>query len=95
VNNMKRLLVAGAVALAMMLGAVWLAPSPASATDPITRLQRQVRVLQSQVAKLKNQVKSLNYGVYTCEFFDQTLPKTFPDGSVGYPLYVNSTGGCI
>jgi hypothetical protein len=47
------------------------------------------------VAKLKDQVRNLNYGVYTCEFFDQTLPKTFPDGSVGYPLYVNSTGGCI
>jgi spore coat protein U-like protein len=92
---MKRLLVAGAVALAMMLGAVSLAPSPASATDPITRLERQVRVLQSQVAKLKSQVRNLNFGVYTCEVYDQTVPKTFPDGSVGYPLYVNSTGGCI
>jgi hypothetical protein len=92
---MKRLLVAGAVALTMMLGAVWLVPSPASATDPITRLERQVRVLQSQVAKLKSQVRGLNYTVYKCDFFDQTTPKTFPNGSVGYPLYVNSTGGCI
>jgi hypothetical protein len=92
---MKRLIVAGAVALAMMLGAVSLAPSPASATDPITRLQRQVRVLQSQVANLKSQVRGLNYTVYKCDFFDQAAPKTFPDGSVAYPLYVSSTGGCI
>jgi outer membrane murein-binding lipoprotein Lpp len=92
---MKRLLMAGVVASVTLLGAASLAPSPASATDPITRLQRQVRVLQSQVAQLKSQVRSLNDGVYKCEFFDNTMPKTFPDGSVGYPLYVNSTGGCI
>ena len=92
---MKRLLVAGAVASATLLGAVSLAPTPAEATHTLGHLRRQISRLENQVDTLQRQVKSLNYGVFTCEFFDQTLPKTFPDGSVGYPLYVSSTGGCI
>jgi hypothetical protein len=87
---MKRLLVAGAVALATLLGAVSLAPSPAQATDPIVRLQRQIDTLKAKVSTLQRQVKGLNVEVYQCEFLDNLAPKTFPDGSVGYPLYEDS-----
>ncbi len=95
---MKRLIAAALVAVTVMFTAAMFAPSGASATDPITRLQFQVRVLQhkvgtlnTQVANLRADVRSLNCDVYGAEFYDNTDPVTFSDGTVGYPLYLDLT----
>jgi hypothetical protein len=29
--------------------------------------------------------------VYTCEFIDTSTPTSFSDGTIGYPLYEDST----
>ena len=87
---MKRLLLAGAVASATLLGAVSLAPPPAEATHSLRHLIRQVETLENKVATLQQKVKTLSADVYQCEVWDTLAPKTFPDGSVGYPLYLDS-----
>jgi hypothetical protein len=95
---MKRLLVAGAVSLGLVLGAAVVVPSPASGSDPVTTLQRQVRVLKAQVGVLRNQVSTLqgdvrwlNCDVQKAEFYDSSDPVTFSDGAVGYPMYLDLT----
>jgi hypothetical protein len=89
---MKRKLAAFLVAGALAGGVVATNLSTASATDPtIARLQRQVRILKAQVVELKHSVADLNYGVYTCEFIDTSTPTSFSDGTIGYPLYEDST----
>jgi hypothetical protein len=55
-------------------------------------LRRQISRLENQVATLQQKVKTLSADVYGCEFWDTLAPKTFSDGSVGYPLYLDS--GC-
>lgn len=87
---MKRLLVAGAVASVTLLGAVSLAPTPAGATHTLGHLRRQISRLENQVATLQQKVKTLSADVYGCEVWDTLTPKTFPDGSIGYPLYLDS-----
>jgi hypothetical protein len=87
---MKRLLVAGAVASVTLLGAVSLAPTPAGATHTLGHLRRQISRLENQVSTLRNQVRVLNNEVFNCEFLDTSTPKTFPDGSVGFPIFEDS-----
>jgi len=70
---------------------VGLMASQASATDPITRLTHKVTALSNRLAKLQRKVTFLSDEVYRCEFYDTSTPTSFTDGSIGYPLYENST----
>ena len=87
---MKRIVTAVVLAaLAITLIATFI--QPAQATHTLGHLRRQIARLENQVANLKQQVKGLNNEVFNCEFFDSSSPTTFADGSVGFPLYEDST----
>ena len=60
---------------------------PAEATHTAGHLRRQITRLENQVANLQMQLGRLNFEVLNCEFYEASAPKTFPDGSVGVPLY--------
>jgi hypothetical protein len=87
-RKLAAFVVAGMLAGGVVVGS--LAPTPAGATHTLGHLRRQISRLENQVGTLQNQVRNLNNEVFNCEFFDNTLPKTFPDGTIGYPLYEDS-----
>ena len=93
---MRRIATAVAVmALAITLVVISLAPAQGTHTlghllRQVERLENQVRSMQGQVASLRRDVADLNIEVFRCEFFDQASPRTFADGTVGYPLYEDS-----
>jgi hypothetical protein len=66
----KRLIIAGAVAVCTTLGAAALIPQTAQATDPILRMQRQIRVLQGKVASLQREVFQCEQTVNLTEYND-------------------------
>lgn len=94
---MKRIAMAVAVmALAITLVVTSLAPAQGTHTlghlrRQIARLENQVGSLQGQVASLRRDVAQLNREVFECEFVDTSSPVTFTDGTIGYPLYEDST----
>jgi hypothetical protein len=87
-RKLAAFVVAGVLAGGLVVGS--LAPTPAEATHTLAHLRRQISRLENQVSTLRNQVRTLNNEVYNCEFLDTATPKTFPDGSVGYPIYEDS-----
>lgn len=95
--GMNRIATAVAVAaLAITLMVVSLLPAqanhnPAHTQRQITKLQNQITTLKGQVTSLRSDVRDLLADVFVCEFFDDSTPKTFPDGSIAYPLYYDST----
>jgi hypothetical protein len=86
---MRKKLAAFALVGALAGGVVATNVTASQATDPITRLTRQVRSLQNQVNGLRVRVGDLEHLVYRCDFYDSSDPVTFSDGTVGYPLYAN------
>lgn len=89
---MKRLLVAGLVAL-NLVALVAAFSAPAGATHSLPHLIRQVNRLESNVADLKRDVRSLRqdlnvvvFDLFVCTFPGDPLT-TFTDGSQGYSLY--------
>jgi TolA-binding protein len=89
---MKKKLAAFALVGALAGGVVATNVTASQATDPLTRLQRQVRVLQGKVANLQSQVQDLNRDVFVCTFY-ATPGEVFDDGTVNYDLYYD--GSCI
>lgn len=63
---------------------------PAEATHSLGHLRRQIARLENQVGTLQQKLKQLSADVYQCEVWDTLAPFTFPDGTVGYPLYLDS-----
>jgi peptidoglycan hydrolase CwlO-like protein len=94
---MKRIASAIAVAtLAISLIVVSLVPAlanhnPAHTQRQINQLQNQINSLKQQVNSLKADVRDVISEVFNCEVFNTAAPFTFPDGSIGYPLYERST----
>jgi peptidoglycan hydrolase CwlO-like protein len=90
---MKRSASVVAVAmLAISLIVVSLAPAlanhnPAHTQRQINQLQNQISSLKNQVNTLKGSVRGLNNEVFNCEFLDTAHPATFPDGTVGFPIF--------
>jgi cell division protein FtsB len=96
-DMMKRIVTAVVLAaLAITLIVTFVQPAQATHTlahlrRQIARLENQVSSLQQQVNSLKGSVSGLNREVFNCEVFDTVTPHTFPDGTIGYPLYERST----
>jgi peptidoglycan hydrolase CwlO-like protein len=94
---MKRIASAIAVAtLAISLIIVSLVPAlanhnPAHTQRQINQLQNQINSLKQQVNTLKGDVRVLNTEVFNCEFLDTAHPTTFPDGTVGFPIFEDQT----
>jgi|SoiMethySBSTD1v2_1073268.scaffolds.fasta_scaffold949893_2 peptidoglycan hydrolase CwlO-like protein len=90
---MKRIASAVAVAtLAISLIVVSLVPAlanhnPAHTQRQINQLQNQITSLKRQVNTLKGDVRGINNEVFNCEFLDTAHPATFPDGTVGFPIF--------
>ena len=93
---MKRSAAAIAVAmLAITLIVISLSPAlanhnPAHTQRQINKLENQINSLKQQVNTLKGNLRDVTYEVFTCEFLG-TTPTTFADGSIGYPIYEDST----
>ena len=90
---MKRVPTIAAVAvLAITLIVVSLVPAqanhtPAHTQRQLNRLENQVDKLQDQVADMRVDVRDLLIDVFGCTFVNTTTPTTFPDGTVGFPLF--------
>jgi septal ring factor EnvC (AmiA/AmiB activator) len=65
--------------------------TPAHTQRQISQLEKQITSLQRQVKKLNNNLAGVRFEVFNCDVFDTSTPHTFSDGSIGYPLYENST----
>jgi cell division protein FtsB len=92
---MRRIATAVAVAaLAITLIVTSLLPAGATHTEAhlrrqITQLENQIDTLQRQMNTLKGDVRDLNYNVFRCMWFDDSLPHTI-DSATTYPLYYDS-----
>ncbi len=86
---MKRIATAIAVA-ALAITLIVASVLPAQGTHTLGHLRRQIARLENQVSTLQQQVRNLNHEVFICEFLDTTTPKTFADGSTGFPIYEDS-----